>query len=144
MTYILTWGCVNAYLLCKSQIKQRLFWFYLSLSRVCCNQFTRPKGTAVSKCFASCECSSHAILIGNYAKELEEDYTVYDAISEVQGILGANEVKCNALKAQYSKYGYLWKRDLNETLKVNAVACIVLGATRAFVICAMTCTSLPL
>lgn len=55
---------------------------------------------------------------GNYAKELEEDYTVYDAISEVQGILGANEVKCNALKAQYSKYGYLWKRDLNETLKV--------------------------
>ena len=55
---------------------------------------------------------------GNYAKELEEDYTVYDAISEVQGILGANEVKCNALKAQYSKYGYLWKRDLNESLKV--------------------------
>ena len=43
---------------------------------------------------------------------------MYDAISEVQGILGANEVKCNALKAQYSKYGYLWKRDLNETLKV--------------------------
>jgi len=56
---------------------------------------------------------------GNYAKELEEDYTVYDAISEVQGILGANEIKCNALKAQYSKYGYLWKRDLNETLKVR-------------------------
>ena len=56
---------------------------------------------------------------GNYAKELEEDYTVYDAISEVQGILGANEIKCNALKAQYSKYGYLWKRDLNETLKVG-------------------------
>ena len=55
---------------------------------------------------------------GNYAKELEEDYTVYDAISEVQGILGANEIKCNALRAQYSKYGYLWKRDLNETLKV--------------------------
>lgn len=43
---------------------------------------------------------------------------MYDAISEVQGILGANEVKCNTLKAQYSKYGYLWKRDLNETLKV--------------------------
>lgn len=43
---------------------------------------------------------------------------MYDAISEVQGILGANEVKCCALKAQYSKYGYLWKRDLNETLKV--------------------------
>lgn len=58
------------------------------------------------------------VCTGNYAKELEEDYTVYDAISEVQGILGANEVKCNALKAQYSKYGYLWKRDLNETLKV--------------------------
>ena len=57
-------------------------------------------------------------LAGNYAKELEEDYTVYDAISEVQGILGANEIKCNALKAQYSKYGYLWQRDLNETLKV--------------------------
>lgn len=93
---------------------------------------------------ASRECSLHAILTGNYAKELEEDYTVYDAISEVQGILGANEIKCNALKAQYSKYGYLWKRDLNETLKVTAVACIVLGATRAFVICAMTCTSLPL
>ncbi|KAL0038617.1 hypothetical protein WJX79_000048 [Trebouxia sp. C0005] len=59
---------------------------------------------------------------GNYAKELEEDYTVYDAISEVQGILGANEIKCNALKAQYSKYGYLWKRDLNETLKEFLVA----------------------
>ena len=58
------------------------------------------------------------VCTGNYAKELEEDYTVYDAISEVQGILGANEVKCNALKAQYSKYGYLWKRDLNDTLKV--------------------------
>ncbi|DBB00313.1 TPA: Dynein beta chain, flagellar outer arm [Trebouxia sp. C0004] len=59
---------------------------------------------------------------GNYAKELEEDYIVYDAISEVQGILGANEIKCNALKAQYSKYGYLWKRDLNETLKEFLVA----------------------
>jgi hypothetical protein len=59
---------------------------------------------------------------GNYAKELEEDYTVYDAISEVQGILGANEIKCNALKAQYSKYGYLWKRDLNETLKVGLLS----------------------
>ena len=58
------------------------------------------------------------VCTGNYAKELEEDYTVYDAISEVQGILGTNEVKCNALKAQYSKYGYLWKRDLNDTLKV--------------------------
>lgn len=61
----------------------------------------------------------HLLCPGNYAKELEEDYTVYDAISEVQGILGANEIKCNALKAQYSKYGYLWKRDLNETLKVR-------------------------
>ena len=62
--------------------------------------------------------NENTVCIGNYAKELEEDYTVYDAISEVQGILGANEVKCCALKAQYSKYGYLWKRDLNETLKV--------------------------
>ena len=61
---------------------------------------------------------------GNYAKELEEDYTVYDAISEVQGILGANEVKCNALKAQYSKYGYLWQRDLTETLKVLTLAAL--------------------
>lgn len=43
---------------------------------------------------------------------------MYDAISEVQGILGANETKCDALKAQYSKYSYLWKRDLNDTLKV--------------------------
>lgn len=71
---------------------------------------------------AQCPLTTHAdectVCTGNYAKELEEDYTVYDAISEVQGILGANEVKCCALKAQYSKYGYLWKRDLNETLKV--------------------------
>ena len=56
---------------------------------------------------------------GNYAKELEEDYNVYDAISEVQGILAANETKCDSLKAQYSKYSYLWKRDLNEALKVQ-------------------------
>lgn len=54
---------------------------------------------------------------------------MYDAISEVQGILGANEVKCNALKAQYSKYGYLWKRDLNETLKVQHLAHIMVFLT---------------
>lgn len=72
--------------------------------------FTAHLPVHVAECYIFCT--------GNYAKELEEDYTVYDAISEVQGILGANEVKCNALKAQYSKYGYLWKRDLNETLKV--------------------------
>lgn len=67
---------------------------------------------------------------GNYAKELEEDYNVYDAISEVQGILAANETKCDALKAQYSKYSYLWKRDLNETLKVQQHFDAILNQTR--------------
>lgn len=74
--------------------------------------------TPVAWCHLIIVADDCTVCTGNYAKELEEDYTVYDAISEVQGILGANEVKCNALKAQYSKYGYLWKRDLNETLKV--------------------------
>ncbi|KAK9808985.1 hypothetical protein WJX72_007373 [[Myrmecia] bisecta] len=54
---------------------------------------------------------------GNYAKELEEDFYVYDAISQVQAVILSNEVKCDAFKQQYARFEYLWKKDLQATLQ---------------------------
>ena len=56
---------------------------------------------------------------GNYAKELEEDFLVYDAISEVQAVVLANEGKCNTFRQQYSRFEYLWKKDLTASLQVR-------------------------
>jgi dynein heavy chain, axonemal len=56
-------------------------------------------------------------LTGNYSKELEEDYDVYDAVDLVQRLVLANEAKCNDFKQNFSKFDYLWKRDLNKTLQ---------------------------
>eukprot|EP00891_Asterochloris_glomerata_P002883 jgi/Astpho2/2883/Aster-01037 len=54
---------------------------------------------------------------GNYAKELEEDFLVYDAVSEVQAVVLANEGKCNTFRQQYSRFEYLWKKDLTASLQ---------------------------
>jgi dynein heavy chain len=54
---------------------------------------------------------------GNYAKELEEDFMVYDAMSEVQAVVLSNEAECEAFRASYLQYDYLYKKDLNEALQ---------------------------
>eukprot|EP00201_Polytomella_parva_P017476 CAMPEP_0175071536 /NCGR_PEP_ID=MMETSP0052_2-20121109/19298_1 /TAXON_ID=51329 ORGANISM="Polytomella parva, Strain SAG 63-3" /NCGR_SAMPLE_ID=MMETSP0052_2 /ASSEMBLY_ACC=CAM_ASM_000194 /LENGTH=4543 /DNA_ID=CAMNT_0016338719 /DNA_START=12 /DNA_END=13643 /DNA_ORIENTATION=- len=54
---------------------------------------------------------------GNYAKELEEDYEVYDALNQVMTITLHNESKCEEFKANFEKYDYLWKKDLQISLK---------------------------
>lgn len=41
---------------------------------------------------------------------------MYDAISQVQALILANEVKCKDFKDQFSRFDYLWKRDLPATL----------------------------
>lgn len=53
---------------------------------------------------------------GNYIKEMSEDYVVGNAICEVMNIVLANEGKCNAFRASYEKFAYLWEKDLNATL----------------------------
>ncbi len=53
---------------------------------------------------------------GNYSKELEEDYDVHDAINQVMVVSLANEARCEDFKAQFSKFDYLWKKDLNTAL----------------------------
>jgi dynein heavy chain, axonemal len=54
---------------------------------------------------------------GNYAKELAEDYEVQDALNQVMAVTLASEGRCEDFKAQYAKFGYLWRDDLNATLK---------------------------
>ena len=53
---------------------------------------------------------------GNYQVELEEDYLILDAMSEVQSIVIANEGKCIEFKESYKKYEYLWVNDLQASL----------------------------
>ena len=54
---------------------------------------------------------------GNYLVELEEDFLVRDAMSQIQHVILANEGKCNEFKDSYKKYEYLWMLDLQQTLK---------------------------
>eukprot|EP00951_Prasinocladus_malaysianus_P003015 scaffold21499_cov40-Prasinocladus_malaysianus.AAC.1 len=54
---------------------------------------------------------------GDYSKELEEDYVVYDAMSEVQAVVLANEATCEAFRNTYRQYDYLYKKDLQEALQ---------------------------
>ena len=54
---------------------------------------------------------------GNYVLELEEDFQLMDAISAVQNVVLANERSCIEFKNSYTKYDYLWKQDLNDTLQ---------------------------
>eukprot|EP00798_Chlamydomonas_sp_ICE-L_P004667 gene4667-14864_t len=54
---------------------------------------------------------------GNYTKELEEDYDVYGAMGQVMEVSLQNETHCEEFKAQFSKYDYLYKLDLNATLQ---------------------------
>ena len=56
---------------------------------------------------------------GNYTKELEEDYYVYAAISQLQSVILANEAQCEAFKAQFGKFDHLWKKDLAASLQVG-------------------------
>ena len=58
-------------------------------------------------------------LAGNYTKELEEDYYVYAAISQLQSVILANETQCEAFKAQFGKFDHLWKKDLSVSLQVS-------------------------
>ena len=44
---------------------------------------------------------------------------MYDAISEVQAVVLANEGKCNNFRQQYSRFEYLWKKDLSASLQVR-------------------------
>ena len=44
---------------------------------------------------------------------------MYDAISEVQAVVLANEGKCNTFRQQYSRFEYLWKKDLTASLQVR-------------------------
>ncbi|PNW78281.1 hypothetical protein CHLRE_09g403800v5 [Chlamydomonas reinhardtii] len=54
---------------------------------------------------------------GNYAKELEEDFEVYDALNQVMMVTLANESRCEDFKNQFAKFDYLWKQDLQATLQ---------------------------
>ena len=54
---------------------------------------------------------------GNYLVELEEEFLVRDAMSQIQHVILANEEKCNEFKDSYKKYEYLWMLDLQQTLK---------------------------
>lgn len=54
---------------------------------------------------------------GNYTKELEEDFEVYDAMNQVMTVTLANEARCEEFKAQFQKFDYLWKKDLSTSLK---------------------------
>ena len=54
---------------------------------------------------------------GHYTKELEEDYDVYGSMSQVMDVSLNNEGRCEDFKAQFSKFDYLWKKDLNATLQ---------------------------
>ena len=58
---------------------------------------------------------------GNYTKELEEDYFVYAAISQLQAVILANETQCEAFKAQFGKFDHLWKKDLTASLQVASI-----------------------
>ena len=53
---------------------------------------------------------------GNYQVELEEDFMILDAMSQVQSIVIANEGKCIEFKDSYKKYEYLWANDLQASL----------------------------
>ncbi len=44
---------------------------------------------------------------------------MYDAVSEVQAVVLANEGKCNTFRQQYSRFEYLWKKDLTASLQVR-------------------------
>ena len=54
---------------------------------------------------------------GSYSVELEEDFVVRMAISEVQELVLANQEECIAFKESYRKFEYLWVNDLNQTLR---------------------------
>ncbi|KAF5834390.1 hypothetical protein DUNSADRAFT_8976 [Dunaliella salina] len=54
---------------------------------------------------------------GNYTKELEEDYDVYDSMNQVMEVTLMNERQCEQFKEQFSKFDYLWKKDLNTALQ---------------------------
>ena len=54
---------------------------------------------------------------GNYQVELEEDYAILDAMSQVQSVVIANEEECTQFKDSYKKYEYLWVNDLQATLQ---------------------------
>lgn len=53
---------------------------------------------------------------GNYLKDLEEDFEVYNYMSQVMGVIMANEGQCEEFKQQYMKYEYLWRTDLQASL----------------------------
>ncbi|KAL6747291.1 flagellar outer dynein arm heavy chain beta [Haematococcus lacustris] len=54
---------------------------------------------------------------GSYSKELEEDYEVYDALNQVMTITLLNEAKCEDFKANFTRYDYLWKKELHAALQ---------------------------
>ncbi len=49
---------------------------------------------------------------GSYAAELEEDYSVYDALGAVMDAALANEARCEEFHTQFLKYDFLWRNDL--------------------------------
>ena len=53
---------------------------------------------------------------GTYALELEEDFMIMDAVSQIQHIVLSNEDECVQFKQQYQQYDYLWREDLTQTL----------------------------
>ena len=53
---------------------------------------------------------------GDYALELEEDFNVLDAVSEIQSVVLRNEAECVEFKESYAKYEYLWRNDLQQSL----------------------------
>ena len=54
---------------------------------------------------------------GDYTEELEQDERVKEAVSQVTTIILENETKCRAFKESYDRFEYLWKRDIQGTLK---------------------------
>ena len=58
----------------------------------------------------------HFVLVGTYAKEIEEDVRIRDSMSNVQSALLEAEQQCAAFQQQFSKYAYLWQTDMQQAL----------------------------
>lgn len=64
---------------------------------------------------------------GNYMKDLEECLGVQGAMAQVNTALLDTEQRCEAFKAQFAKFEFLWKKDMQQALKVR-VGLVLRGA----------------
>jgi hypothetical protein len=52
-------------------------------------------------------------------KDLEESLGVQGAVAQVNTALLETEQRCEAFKAHFNKYEFLWRKDMNQALQVN-------------------------